>query len=347
MEAFFKNPGAQPKVAKPAIEKPWVEKYRPKSVDEVAFQDEVVAVLKSSLAGHDMPHLLLYGPPGTGKTSTILAIARQLFGPELLKSRVLELNASDERGIDVIREKVKTFAQLTANTATAKGYPCPAYKIIILDEADSMTEAAQSALRRTMEQYSKVTRFCLVCNYVSRIIEPLASRCAKFRFKPLSGETQKIRINEIKEKENVVCNDEVVDRLVILSGGDLRQAITVLQSAHRLKAGREIVKADIEDIAGVLADETIEHLFQSCKSNSFEQVQVAVNNIIASGYSAVQVLSQLHDCLVTKETEEILDLKKARIMEKIAEADKCLIDAADEELQLLNVCAYIMKEISM
>ncbi|MCJ1332323.1 hypothetical protein MMC10_009015 [Thelotrema lepadinum] len=221
---------------------PWVEKYRPKSLDEVAAQDHTVDILRRTLQSANLPHMLFYGPPGTGKTSTILALAKSLFGPTLFSSRVLELNASDERGISIVRSKIKDFArqQLThaPSAATHPGYtdkhPCPPYKIIILDEADSMTQDAQSALRRTMETYSRITRFVLVCNYVTRIIDPVASRCSKFRFKSLESGQAGTRVREIAEKEGVRMEEGVVEALVKCSEGDLRRAITFLQSAARL-----------------------------------------------------------------------------------------------------------------
>ncbi|KFP30609.1 Replication factor C subunit 4, partial [Colius striatus] len=323
---------------------PWVEKYRPKNVDEVAFQDEVVAVLKKSLEGADLPNLLFYGPPGTGKTSTILAAARELFGPELFRQRVLELNASDERGIQVIREKVKAFAQLTASGSRSDGKVCPPFKIVILDEADSMTSAAQAALRRTMEKESKTTRFCLICNYISRIIEPLTSRCSKFRFKPLSDKIQQQRLLDVSGKEHVKISSEAVLYLVKVSEGDLRKAITFLQSATRLMGGKEITEKTVTEIAGVIPKETTDELLSVCQSGSFEKLETMAKNLINEGYAVAQLVNQLHDAVV--ESEDYSDKQKSVIVEKLAEVDKCLVDGADEYLQLVSLCALVMQQLT-
>ncbi|CAM4620559.1 unnamed protein product [Caretta caretta] len=323
---------------------PWVEKYRPKCVDEVAFQEEVVAVLKKSLEGADLPNLLFYGPPGTGKTSTILALARELYGPELFRQRVLELNASDERGIQVIREKVKIFAQLTVSGSRSDGKVCPPFKIVILDEADSMTSAAQAALRRTMERESKTTRFCLICNYISRIIEPLTSRCSKFRFKPLTDKIQQQRLLAVSEKENVQVSNEAVSCLVKVSEGDLRKAITFLQSATRLTGGKEISEKVVTEIAGVVPKETIDGLLSACQSGSFEKLETVAKNLINEGYAVAQLINQLHDDIV--EREDLPDQQKSVIAEKLAEVDKCLTDGADEYLQLISLCAVVMQQLT-
>ncbi|KAJ3506636.1 hypothetical protein NMY22_g17183 [Coprinellus aureogranulatus] len=248
----------------PALQ-PWVEKYRPKTIDDVSAQEHTVAVLQKTLTSANLPHMLFYGPPGTGKTSTILALARQLFGPDNFRNRVLELNASDERGISIVREKVKNFARQTpraqAVSSDGKTYPCPPYKIIILDEADSMTQDAQGALRRIMETYAKITRFCLICNYVTRIIEPLASRCSKFRFTPLDSGSAFSRLSYIAKEERIDVDEPVINTLISTSHGDLRRAITYLQSAARLSASSNppapIHAADIQEIAGVVPDSVI------------------------------------------------------------------------------------------
>ncbi|KAL2652427.1 hypothetical protein R1flu_020555 [Riccia fluitans] len=315
----------------------WVEKYRPKQVKDVAYQDEVVKTLTNTLETGNLPHLLFYGPPGTGKTSTALALAHQLFGPALYKSRVLELNASDDRGINVVRTKIKDFAAIAVgNSHTAPDYPCPPFKIIILDEADSMTEDAQNALRRTMETYSKVTRFCFICNYVSRIIEPLASRCAKYRFKPLNEDIMTIRVRHVCQEEGIQLSPEALSTLSKVSGGDLRRAITVLQSAARLY-GSSISGANIISVSGVVPDDVLDSFVAACKSGQFDKAQAVVSNIIAEGYPASQILNQLFDIVVS--SPDITDEQKARILERIAETDKALIDGADEFLQLLDVAS--------
>lgn len=322
---------------------PWVEKYRPKQVKDVAHQDEVVRVLTNTLETTNCPHMLFYGPPGTGKTTTALAIAHQLFGPELYKSRVLELNASDDRGINVVRTKIKDFAAVAVGSGHRQGgYPCPPYKIIILDEADSMTEDAQNALRRTMETYSKVTRFFFLCNYISRIIEPLASRCAKFRFKPLSEEIMSSRILHICKEEGLNLDTEALSTLSSISQGDLRRAITYVQSAARL-FGSSISSKDLISVSGVVPQEVVEALLVACRSGNFDVANKEVNNIIAEGYPVSQMLSQLLELVV--EADDISDEQKARICKKLAEADKCLVDGADEYLQLLDVASNTMRAL--
>ncbi|XWS25099.1 hypothetical protein CRYUN_Cryun27aG0042000 [Craigia yunnanensis] len=290
---------------------PWVEKYRPKQVKDVAHQVEVVRVLTNTLETANCPHMLFYGPPGTGKTTTALAIAHQLFGPELYKSRVLELNASDDRGINVVRTKIKDFAAVAVGSGQRQGgYPCPPFKIIILDEADSMTEDAQNALRRTMETYSKVTRFFFICNYISRIIEPLASRCAKFRFKPLSEEIMSSRILHICDQEGLSLDSKALSTLSSISQGDLRRAITYLQGAARL-FGSSISSNDLISVSGVIPQEVVEALYAACKSGNFDLANKEVNNVIAEGYPVSQMLSQLFD--VVAEADDIPDEQKARI----------------------------------
>ncbi|PPQ75501.1 hypothetical protein CVT24_013358 [Panaeolus cyanescens] len=354
-------------VVDPALQ-PWVEKYRPHTIDEVSAQEHTVTVLRKALTSTNLPHMLFYGPPGTGKTSTILALARQLFGPDNFKNRVLELNASDERGISIVRDKIKNFARQTPRAETVasdgKKYPCPPYKIIILDEADSMTQDAQGALRRIMETYARITRFCLVCNYVTRIIEPLASRCSKFRFTPLDSESAALRLSHIAQEERVPVNASVIQALITNSSGDLRRAITYLQSASRLSMSSDpptpILPGDIQEIAGVVPDTVVNDFARTLgvdiedgmdvdeapqrTKGGYDVVRQKVKHIIREGYSASQILIQLHDLIVLHPT---LDGRaKSACALVFAEADKALCDGADEELWILEVGLRCHKAIS-
>lgn len=360
---------------------PWVEKYRPKTLNDVTAQDHTITVLQRTLQASNLPHMLFYGPPGTGKTSTILALAKELYGPEMFRTRVLELNASDERGISIVREKVKDFARMQLSNPPPHykdRYPCPPYKIIILDEADSMTQDAQSALRRTMETYSKITRFCLICNYVTRIIDPLASRCSKFRFKMLDQGNAKKRLEDIAENENVKLEDGAIDKLIKCSEGDLRKAITFLQSAARLvgavktshsrsngnskkrvlededdedEDAMEVDGVDesmvtiknIEEIAGVIPNDVIDGLIQAMQPRSkgavYEAVAKQVTDLVADGWSATQVVAQLYQNVLYDDA--LSNKQKNKIVMQFSDVDKRLVDGADEHLTVLDLALQV------
>lgn len=323
---------------------PWVEKYRPRTVDEVSEQTEIVAVLKQCLEqGADMPHLLFYGPPGTGKTSTIIAAARQLFG-DMYKDRMLELNASDDRGIQVIRDKVKTFAQLTASDRRPDGKPCPPFKIVVLDEADSMTAAAQAALRRTIERETKTTRFCLICNYVSCIIDPLTSRCSKFRFKPLSHNIMLARLEHICKEEKVKCAPRVLARLVDASGGDMRRAITSLQSTARLKGEGGIEETDVLEVVGTVPDIWLDRLVDIGRMYDYQKMDEFVEELIFEAYSAAQILEQLLDKIVF--ATDIKDKQKALICKSISICAYRLQEGCSEYVTLLHLVCSIAKALN-
>lgn len=212
-----------------------VEKYRPNTLDEVSGHQDILATINKFIDSNRLPHLLLYGPPGTGKTSTILALARKIYGVANMRQMVLELNASDDRGIDVVREQIKTFAstkQIFSLGASAKSGSNPGFKLIILDEADAMTSTAQMALRRIMEKYTVNTRFCIIANYSHKLSPALLSRCTRFRFSPLKEGDIRVLVEKVVEEERVKIGGEAVDALVKLSKGDMRRALNVLQACH-------------------------------------------------------------------------------------------------------------------
>jgi replication factor C subunit 2/4 len=271
---------------------------------------------------------LFYGPPGTGKTSAILAASKQLFG-DLFRTRVLELNASDDRGISVVREKVKKFAQMSVSRSA----DCPSFKIIILDEADSLTGDAQAALRRIIEKYTKITRFCLICNYISKIIDPLASRCIKFRFKPISDETHLARLQLIADAEGVQASAEAYQRLMDLAEGDLRRSINTLQSTVLL-FGKQVHADMVREVAALPPLEVVYSLYSAAQSSDFNVLQAVVEATCLDGFQPDVLLSQFFDLILNK--AEVSDSRKARIAEILAESDAALIQGGDDRLTLLK-----------
>ncbi|XP_071693870.1 replication factor C subunit 3 [Rutidosis leptorrhynchoides] len=246
---------------------PWVEKFRPQSLADVAAHRDIIDTIDRLTSENKMPHLLLYGPPGTGKTSTILAVARKLFGVQM-HNMVLELNASDERGIDVVRQQIQDFASTQSFSFGAKA----SVKLVLLDEADAMTKDAQFALRRVIERYTKSTRFALICNNVNKIIPALQSRCTRFRFAPLDAVHVNERLKHVITSEGLDVTEDGLAALVRLSNGDMRKALNILQSTHMaskqiteeavyLCTGNPLPK-DIEQISYWLLNEPFSFSFQ-------------------------------------------------------------------------------------
>lgn len=342
LSGFLGKPIAGSRALRDIRNLPWVEKYRPAKVEDVAHQEEVVRAMKTCTEKRNLPHLLFYGPPGTGKTSLILAVAKELYGATHYRDRVLELNASDERGIDVIRNKVKKFAQFAVGNQKHEetGEILPPFKIIILDEADSLTKDAQAALRRIIENYTKVTRFCIICNYISRIIDPLTSRCSKFRFQPLSDAAHLDRLSLITNQEGVVVSQEGLAAAMKHADGDLRRSINLIQSAASLFQGKAITASEVTEIAGAVpqsvADSTIGMALQGAQRN---KIQAHVDSIMGEGFSVTQCVQQLVDSVTVD--PRLTDLQKAKAARVLSVADHRLADGADESLQLLWIASEL------
>lgn len=322
--------------------RPWTDKYRPSKIADIIHQNDVTNMLNQILATGDMPHLLFHGPPGNGKTSSILALGLELFGPRKFKERVIELNASDERGINVVRNKIMTLAK---NSVSEKdpNYLCPPYKIIVLDEADAMTTEAQSALRKIIEDYSNTTRFCLICNYISKIIDPIISRCVKVRFKNIDNATVASRIKYIAKSENIKIDNDAINTLAAISNGDLRKSIGHLQNLKYLN--KDVEKEDVLKIANIVPDELMDKILLVCanKESKIKEICDLANFFNLEGYPINTLLSQLVDLVVAS---ELADKHKAMICFHIANTEKRLIDGGDEYLQLLSVFMCIKTVVS-
>ena len=313
---------------------PWVEKYRPMTIHDIVYQKQVISTLKNGIENQNLSHLLFYGPPGTGKTSAILAAAKDLYGIENYKNCVLELNASDERGINVIRTKVKVFSQKSIDKTGL-------FKLIILDEADSMTVEAQSILRHIIEKYSTTTRFCIICNYIDKIIQPIISRCNKFRFFLLPNESIIKILNYIQKQEKLNYNDEIINCICNKSHGDLRKAITLMQSLYYMYGTESIINSDIiNDMIGCIHINTLKEYFEVLKEGDHLKIDAMCNKIINNSYSILIFVNQIYTHMLNNsEYHSILP----NISFQILETYGYLIKKADNNLQLLNI-SYIISD---
>jgi replication factor C small subunit len=309
----------------------WAEKYRPKTLGDIVDQKEIVERLKSFVKSRNVPHCIFAGPPGTGKTTAALCLTRDLYG-DIYREHIMELNASDERGINVVRETVKTFARV-------KSIGEIPFKIMILDEADNMTADAQQALRRTMERYTETCRFIMCANYSGKIIEPIQSRCAPFRFTYLPREEHDRCLKAMAEKEKVKLSSEGVDAIFEVCGGDLRRAINTLQAAASLD--KPVDAKTIYSITGRATPADVQRMMKTAIEGDFLGARKQLRDMIQKyGIAGSDIIRQIHTEIFRS---DIPEQWKIRLADVVGEADYRLVEGSDEEIQLSALLARLVE----
>jgi replication factor C small subunit len=308
----------------------WIEKYRPQTFDEIKGQDQIVEKVKAFVQLQNIPHLLFAGPAGVGKSTLALVVAKQFFG-ETWRNNFVEFNASDERGIDVVRNKIKDFAR----TKALGNVP---FKLIFLDECDSLTREAQQALRRTMEQYTHSTRFILSCNYISKLLDPIQSRCVVFKFKPLQRADLLKIIDHISQKEGLTIDEKARDALCEISNGDCRRLENILQSCAAVN--KTVSEELVFSLAAVARPQEIVDVVSLSLSGQFLSARKKLLDVMLQyGLSGIDVIKQ-----VQKEvwTMDIPEKQKVHIVDRIGETEFRMVEGSDEFVQLESFLAHLV-----
>jgi replication factor C small subunit len=308
----------------------WTEKYRPKILDDVIGQVEITDRLKAYVKTGNLPHLLFAGPAGTGKTTSAIALARELYG-EVWRQNFHELNASDERGIQVVRTKIKEFAR----TQPIGDMP---FKIIFLDEADALTPEAQAALRRTMEKYAGTCRFIMSCNYSSKIIEPIQSRCAVFRFRAIHDDDIRKYVDRLAKEEGLTVTDDGFNALLYVSRGDLRKATNALQVGATLDTN--ITDEILYKSTATARPEDVQELLQMALTGDFIKAREHLDNLLINfGLSGQDIIRQIHHEVFNL---DIPDITKVELVDRIGEIEFRLVEGSNERIQLESLIAHFL-----
>ncbi len=310
----------------------WVEKYRPTSLRQMVGQETIVPLLRSYAEKRSMPHLLFAGPPGTGKTTAAIALARDLYGEEW-RQNFLELNSSDERGIDTVRTTIKGYAR-TAPIGDV------GFKILLLDEADNLTSEAQASLRRLMERYSGSCRFILSCNYSSRIIEPIQSRCAVFRFRAYSTAAVREQLERIAKAEGKKVDVEAYDAILAAANGDLRRAINLLQltATHT----DHVTAKTVQENATIPLRREVEAMLSAALAGDFLGARERLYALFTDrGAAGEEILKAIHSYLPELPESVLPAREKIRLVEYLAEVDFRLAQGAGDRVQLESVLAHL------
>jgi replication factor C small subunit len=304
---------------------PWVEKYRPQTLDEVVGQDHIIQRLKQYINEANMPNLMFTGPAGVGKTTTAIALAKAMLG-EYWKQNFLELNASDARGIETVRKDIKSFCRLKA-----MGAP---FRIIFLDEVDNMTKDAQHALRREMEMYTKTSSFILSCNYSSKIIDPIQSRCAIFRFAPIKGHQVIKRLEIIAKAENVNYAPGTLESIVYFAEGDMRRAVNILQSTASM--GEEITEETVHDVVSKAKPKDVRRIVNLALDGDFMGARDLLREVmVVQGTSGEDMVTQVYQEVSKMAMDDLIASDDyIKLVEHIGEYDFRIREGANPRIQL-------------
>lgn len=318
---------------------PWIEKYRPNKLCDVISHSEVILTLQKFIHEKSLPHILLYGPSGTGKTSTITACARQLYG-DSYPFMTMELNASDDRGIDMVRTKIKQFVMTKSNVfCNDKSL----FKLVILDETDAMTKDAQAILRKIIEMYTSTTRFCLICNYIQNIDAALQSRCQRFRFAPLNPRDIKTRVKQISESEGIDIDKSGIMAIIDRSKGDMRKILNNLQSVSMVYDKQLITDTKVNTCLGYPTRQNIENMLKLLEKNSFKQCYDFIIGLKTEGICLNDLVTEVYHIL-----EEYIingNLKYVNIIEELRFIEYNQTNTSNDNIQIAAFVGIYKKHI--